>query len=184
MPSDPVTTPANPDPESAPPTVSPTVSPTWALASAAAAAVAGSSALATLATSLFGKALTVYLDGIPADRERFHDSLPALIVTPTENGHPQGGPVSHTVRALLLADASAGSATAGVPAQRQDGVRVLPGGRELSTLASAIRDLLRDPATAIGSRVVDDSCELDLVSSWPLRSADLSITFEDILAYA
>lgn len=162
----------------------PTVSPTWALASAAAAAVAGSSVLATLATSLFGKALTVYLDGIPADREKFHDSLPALIVTPTENGHPQGGPVSHTVRALLLADASAASATAGVPVQRQDGVRVLPGGSELSSMADAIRDLLRDPATALGSRVVDDSCELDLISSWPLRSADLSFTFEDILAYA
>lgn len=161
----------------------PTVSPTWLLASAAASAVAGSSALATLATSLFGKALTVYLDGIPADREKFHDSLPALIVTPTENGHPQGGPVSHTVRALLLADASAAGATAGVPAQRQDGVRVLPGGSELSSMAAAIRDLLRDPATALGSRVVDDSCELDLVSSWPLRSADLSFTFEDALAF-
>lgn len=162
----------------------PTVSPTWALASAAAAAVAGSSDLATLARGLFDRPLTVYLDGIPADLERFHDSLPALIVTPTENAHPQGGPVSHTVRALLLADASAAGATASVPAQREDGVRVLPGGRELSTLASAIRDLLRHPATALGSRVVDDSCELDLVSSWPLRSADLSFTFEDILAYA
>ena len=85
---------------------------------------------------------------------------------------------------ILIAVLLAAGATAGVPAQREDGVRVLPGGRELSTLASAIRDLLRDPATALGSRVVDDSCELDLVSSWPLRSADLSFTFEDLLAYA
>ena len=162
----------------------PTVSPTWALASAAAAAVAGSTALAALARELFDRPLSVFLDGIPADRERFRDTLPALVVTATENGHPQGGPVSHTVRALLLADASAAGAAAGVPAQRPDGVRVLPGGRELSILASAIRDFLRDPATALGSRVVDDSCELDLVSSWPLRSADLSFTLEDVLAYA
>lgn len=161
----------------------PTVSPTWALASAAAAAVAGSTALAALARELFDRPLTVYLDGIPADRERFHDTLPALVVTATENMHPQGGPVSHTVRALLLADASAEGAAAGVPAQRPDGVRVLPGGRELSILASAIRDFLRDPQRAFGSRVVDDSCELDLVSSWPVRSADLSFTLEDLLAY-
>lgn len=162
----------------------PTVSTTWALASAAAAAVAGSTALAALSRELFDRPLSVFLDGIPADRERFRDSLPALVVTATENGHPQGGPVSHTIRALLLADASAAGAAAGVPAQRPDGVRVLPGGRELSILASAIRDFLRDPQRALGSRVVDDSCELDLVSSWPLRSADLSLTLEDILAYA
>ena len=161
-----------------------TVLSTWQLARTIASRVAQSADIADLARELCGQPLTVYLDGLPADRRGIAASYPALVVTAQSDGQPLGGPYPHTVRALLILDAAAGAPGSAIPVEEADGVRVLAGGETVSRLADAILDLVRDPATALGSRVVDDSCELDLVSSWPLRSADLSFTFEDLLAYA
>jgi len=160
-----------------------TVLTTWRLARTIASRVAQSADIADLARELCGQPLTVYLDGLPADRRGIAANYPALVVTAQSGGEPQGGPYPHVVRALLLLDAAAGAPGSAVPVEEADGVRVLAGGEAVSRLADAILDLVRDPATQLGSRVVDSSCELDLASSWPLRLADLTINLEDLGAF-
>lgn len=156
---------------------------TWLLARTIASRVAQSAEIADLARELCGRPLTVYLDGLPADRRGIAANYPALVVTAQSGGEPLGGPYPHVVRALLILDAAAGAPGSAVPVEESDGVRVLAGGEAVSRLADAILALVRGTSAQLGSRVVDTSCELDLASSWPLRLADLTINLEDIGAF-
>ena len=70
-----------------------TVLTTWQLARTIASRVAQSAEIADIARELCGQPLTVYLDGLPADRRGIAASYPALVVTAQSGGEPLGGAV-------------------------------------------------------------------------------------------
>ena len=153
-----------------------------ALARALANAVATSSAVQALATRLCGRGLSVFLDGIPGDRTGIKLAYPYLLVTSGPEERPRGGPVAHTIRALLAVDASAAGPTAAAPAvDPVTGVRSLPGGEDLGALADAIDEAVA--AAQLGAVPNGTARDFDLVSSWPIRGVDLTFTFEDLLAF-
>jgi len=153
-----------------------------ALARALAAAVATSATVQALARARFGRPLSVFLDGIPGDRTGIKLAYPYLIVTSGPEERPRGGPVAHTIRALLAVDASAAGPSAAAPVvDPATGVAALPGGEDLGALADAVDAAVA--AAQLGSVPNGSSRDFDLVSAWPIRGVDLSYTFEDLLAF-
>lgn len=156
---------------------------TWQLARAAARTLATSEALQAYASSELGAPLTVYLDGLPADRRGIRARLPYALVTAGTTSDPDGGPVAHAVRILLALDASALAPSAGAPEPDPDcpALLVVAGGEPVARLADLAVDALR--AASLGSRIVSVERELDLVGAWPVRYADLTVNLEDLLAW-